>query len=514
MHIMTKQIEQIEQIEFKNITKRFPGVLACDHINLQVNKGEILALLGENGAGKTTLMNILYGLYQPDEGEILINGAKISIETPQKAGELGIGMVHQHFMLVPNLTVKENVALCMFNDAVVKLDLDYVTKTIIEISAAHNIKINPDAYIWELSVGEQQRVELIKALCLGANLLILDEPTAVLTPQETDKLILLLQEMAASGCSIIFISHKLNEVKAVSHHVAVLRNGKLVYNGSTDDHTTNELATLMAGRDISLPIAKEKAPSHEIILDIQNVNALSDRGTDALDGLSLSLAKGEIVGVAGVSGNGQSELAEVINGLRRVQSGKIVLDGEDITFRTPQQIIDRGVGYIPADRLHEGTVATFSVKENMILKDYAHPPLSQATFLMDKTIRKHAEQLVTKFNIKTPGIDTTCASLSGGNIQKVIVAREISRNPKVLVAVYPTRGLDLGAAEFVHSELLAARDNNEAVLLISEELEELMNLSDRIAVIYEGKILKIVPAKEARKSELGLLMAGVQSEAE
>jgi ABC-type uncharacterized transport system ATPase subunit len=504
--------KQIERIEFKNISKRFPGVLACDKINLRLDKGEILALLGENGAGKTTLMNILCGLYQPDEGEILINGDNIRIETPQKAGELGIGMVHQHFMLVPNLTVKENVALCMFNDSFIKLDLDLVTETIKEISVSHHITIDPDAYIWELSVGEQQRVELIKALSLGANLLILDEPTAVLTPQETDKLILLLQEMAAGGCSIIFISHKLNEVKAVSHHVAVLRNGRMVYNGSTEDHTTDELATLMAGRDITLPVAKEKVVSQEIILDIENVTALDERGTAALNGLNLSLSRGEILGLAGVSGNGQSELAEIINGLRKVQSGRVVLDGEDITNRTPQQIIDRRIGYIPADRLHEGTVAAFSVKENLILKDYARPPLSKATFLMEKIISNYAERLVAKFDIKTPGISTTCASLSGGNIQKVIVAREINRKPKVLIAVYPTRGLDMGAAEFVHSELLAARDNNEAVLLISEELEELMNLSDRIAVIYEGKILQVIFAKEARKSELGLLMAGVQNE--
>ncbi len=416
-------------------------------------------------------------------------------------------------MLVPNLTVKENVALCMFNDSAFKLDINAVTETIKDISARHKINIDPDAYIWELSVGEQQRVELIKALSLGANLLILDEPTAVLTPQETDELILLLKEMAESGCSIIFISHKLNEVKAVSHHVAVLRNGRMVYNGSTEDHSADELATLMAGRDISLPpIAKEKEPSDEIILNIDNVTALGgDRGTEALDGLNLSLKKGEIMGIAGVSGNGQSELAEVINGLRKVKSGKITLDGEDITNKTPQHIIDKSMGYIPADRLHEGgTVATFSVKENIILKDYAHPPpLSNATFLMDKTISNYSNDLVTKFNIKTPDIDTTCASLSGGNIQKVILAREITRNPKVLVAVYPTRGLDMGAAEFVHSELLAARDNDKAVLLISEELEELMNLSDRIAVIYEGKILKIIPAKQAQKSELGgLLMAG------
>lgn len=506
--------KQIDSLEFRNITKRFPGVLACDDISLQLRKGEILALLGENGAGKTTLMNILYGLYQPDEGGIYINGNQTVIDSPQTAGDLGIGMVHQHFMLVPNLTVKENVALCMYNDSLFKLDLNEVSETIRKISERHKIKIDPDAYIWELSVGEQQRVELIKSLSLGANTLILDEPTAVLTPQETDELIVLLQEMASCGCSIIFISHKLNEVKAVSHHVAVLRSGKLVYNGSTDDHTADELATLMAGRDICLPVAKEKEPSDDIVLDIQNVSALSDRGNTALDELSLSLRKGEIVGLAGVSGNGQTELAEVINGLRKITSGSVVLDGEEITNMTPQKVINRGMGYIPADRLHEGTVPSFSVKENIILKDYAKPPLSRATFLKNGTISDYSKDLVSRFNIKTPDIDTTCASLSGGNIQKVILSREITRNPKVLVAVYPTRGLDMGAAEFVHQELLEARDKDKAVLLVSEELEELMNLSDRIAVIYEGKIMKIIPAKEAQKSELGLLMAGVQSEAE
>jgi ABC-type uncharacterized transport system ATPase subunit len=501
---------QPPSLEFRNITKRFPGVLACDQVNLTLNQGEILALLGENGAGKTTLMNILYGLYQPDEGNIFINGQPTVIDTPQKAGELGIGMVHQHFMLVPNLTVKENVALCLYNDSYLNLDMQTVTETIQRVSERHKIKIDPDAYIWELSVGEQQRVELIKSLSLGANLLILDEPTAVLTPQETDELIILLKEMAADGCSIIFISHKLNEVKAVSHHVAVLRNGKMVYNGSTDDHTPDELAALMAGREISLPVANEKAPSDETVLELKNVCALSDRNVPALDELNLSLKKGEILGLAGVSGNGQTELAEVINGLREVDSGEVILDGENITNLSPQKIINKGMGYIPADRLHEGTVPSFSVKENIILKDYAKPPLSKATFLSEQTITKYSKELVEKFNIKTPDIETTCSSLSGGNIQKVILSREITRDPKVLVAVYPTRGLDMGAAEFVHSELLKARDKDKAVLLVSEELEELMNLSDRIAVIYEGKILKIIPVKEAQKAELGLLMAGVE----
>ncbi|MBF0277332.1 MAG: ABC transporter ATP-binding protein [SAR324 cluster bacterium] len=504
----------IQNLEFRSISKRFPGVLACDNVNLKLRKGEILALLGENGAGKTTLMNILYGLYQPDEGEILINGRQVSIDSPQKAGEMGIGMVHQHFMLVPNLTVKENVALCMYNDSFFELDHKAVNAKIREISERHTIKIDPDSYIWKLSVGEQQRVELIKSLSLGANLLILDEPTAVLTPQETEELINLLKEMAAGGCSIIFISHKLNEVKAVSNLIAVLRDGRLVYHGNTNDHSTDELATLMAGRSISLPVAKEKQPSDEIVLELQNVSAMSDRDTPALNKLNLSIHRGEILGLAGVSGNGQTELAEVINGLREVTEGKILLDNEEISNRSPQKIINKGMGYIPADRLHEGTVSSFSVKENIILKDYANPSFSKATFLLNKTISDYSEELVSKFNIKTPGIETTCASLSGGNIQKVILSREITRNPKVLVAVYPTRGLDLGAAEFVHSKLLEARDNDKAVLLVSEELEELMNLSDRIAVIYEGKILKIIPAKEAEKSELGLLMAGVHNEAQ
>lgn len=501
--------EAIQHLAMQHIVKRFPGVLACDRISIELRSGEILAILGENGAGKTTLMNILYGLYHPDEGQILINGRDVKIETPRHACELGIGMVHQHFMLVPNLTVEENVALGLYNTAFFHLDLAKVRKKILDVSQKYGLAVKPDAYIWQLSVGEQQRVELIKALCLGANLLVLDEPTAALTPQETDELIALLKEMARQGCSIIFISHKLNEVKALSSHICVLRNGKLVYNGYTSEHSVETLAEKMAGREVKLPVSREKDAYGDEMLSLQDVWAKGDQGTYALQGLSLSVRAGEILGIAGVSGNGQKELADVINGLRHVEKGRIFLEKAEITNLTPQQIINQDVGYIPEDRLHEGTVPSFSISENMIMKDYDRPPMTRSGFLRQKTISQYAQELVKKFQVKCPGIYSSCASLSGGNIQKVILARELTRNPKILVAAYPTRGLDIGATEYVHYRLLEAREANKAVLVISEELDELLNICDRIAVIYEGKILKILAKHEANKSSLGLLMAGV-----
>jgi simple sugar transport system ATP-binding protein len=496
----------------KDIVKRFPGVLACDQISIELSAGEILAILGENGAGKTTLMNVLYGLYHPDEGHIFVNHREVTIDTPRKACDLGIGMVHQHFMLVPNLTVVENVALGLYNTSFFKLDLTEVRKKILEVSQKYGLAVNPDALIWQLSVGEQQRVELIKILCLGANLLVLDEPTSALTPQETDELIALLKEMAKQGCSIIFISHKLNEVKAVSNRVCVLRNGSVVYDGETAELSVESLAEKMAGREINLPVSREKTEYGEVVLEIRDVWAKGDRGVHSLSGLSLAVKAGEIVGIAGVSGNGQRELAEVINGLRNIEKGQILLENSEITNHTPQQIIDQDIGYIPEDRLHEGTIPSFSVRENFIMKDYARPPLTRRMFLQQKTINRYAEELIEKFQVKTPDIHTSCASLSGGNIQKVILARELSRNPKVLIASYPTRGLDIGAAEYVHHQLLAARDNGKAVLVISEELDELLNICDRIAVIYEGKIVKIFPRRKATKSSLGLFMAGVTHE--
>lgn len=502
--------ELIKHLEMRNIVKRFPGVLACDNIDLKLESGEILALLGENGAGKTTLMNILYGLYQQDEGQVLVNHKEIHIDSPRKAFELGIGMVHQHFMLVPNLTVVENVALGMRNADVFKLDLPEIRQKIIEVSEKHDLAVHPDSYIWQLSVGEQQRVELIKTICLGANLLILDEPTAALTPQETDELIILLKKMAKQNCSIIFISHKLNEVKALSDRVCVLRQGQKVYEGMTAEHSAQTLATEMAGRDVHIHVSEEKENYGKIALEVKNVWAKNDKDNTALEGLSLSVREGEILGIAGVSGNGQKELAEVINGLRKVEKGKILLNNEEITNLSPQKVINKGMGYIPEDRMHEGTIPAFSIRENFIMKDYAEEPFSKKQFLKEKVISQNATNLIQKFDVKCPDMNTACGSLSGGNIQKVILAREIERSPKVLIAVYPIRGLDLGAAEFVHNQLLKARDNNMGVMMISEELDELLNMCDRIAVIYEGKIMDVLEKKDANKSKLGLLMAGVK----
>jgi general nucleoside transport system ATP-binding protein len=502
-------VDKIQYLEMKHITKSFPGVLALDDVSIELKEGEILALLGENGAGKTTLMNVLYGLYHQDEGIIRINDKEINIESPKYALTNRIGMVHQHFMLVPNLTVLENVALGYFQNTRIKLDLELVRSKMLDIANKYGMTVNPDAYIWQLSVGEQQRVELVKTLTLGANLLILDEPTAALTPQQTDELIELLKEMAMQNNSIIFISHKLNEVKSVSDRIAVLRNGKLVHEGATESYSVSELAEEMAGRQITLPKSPEKSSFGEVMLDIKKVWAFNDQGTWGLKGLSLELRAGEIMGIAGVSGNGQRELADVINGVRKVEKGNILIDNWNITNHPASKIIEQGMGYIPEDRLHEGSLPGFSVRENLILKDYASKEISTSIFLKKKVIDKFSRKLIDSFNIKCPGMNTSCASLSGGNIQKVILAREITRSPKVLIAAYPIRGLDIGAAEYVHNRLIEAREAGMAVLLISEELEEIIDLSDRIAVIYEGEILKIMSGRETDNRKLGLLMAGV-----
>ncbi|NLL36568.1 MAG: ABC transporter ATP-binding protein [Fretibacterium sp.] len=494
----------------KSITKRFPGVLACDSVDLELRSGEVLALLGENGAGKSTLMNILYGLYKQDSGQIFINGCEVTVGSPLDAFKLGIGMVHQHFMLVPNLTVTENVALGLCHDRTFSLDLEKVRYRVMDVSRKHGLAVNPDAQIWQLSVGEQQRVELVKALALGANLLIMDEPTAALTPQEADELLDLLREMARSECSVIFISHKLNEVRRVSDRVTVLRSGKMVYTGPTQELSDSELADRMAGRELRDFSRRVYKPLDEnIALSVVDVHAKGDMGFNALNGVSFDVHKGEIFGIAGVSGNGQRELAETINGLRRVQSGNILLDYWNITNQTPLQIIERGMGYIPENRIHEGTIPSFSVRENLILKEYDTPRLSHKGFLNREKTRRFASDLVFNFDIKTPDIETPCASLSGGNIQKVILAREIERSPKVLIAVYPIRGLDLGATENIHKELLKITESGTAVLLISEELDELLSFCDRIAVIYEGRIMKTLWARDTNKQELGLLMAGI-----
>jgi simple sugar transport system ATP-binding protein len=499
----------MEELRLEGITKRFPGVLACDRVSLEVRRGEVLALVGENGAGKSTLMNILAGLYQPDEGRILMNGEPVRIGSPADAFDLGIGMVHQNFMLVPSMTVAENVALGMKSlQRGMRLDLREARRRVVEVSSHHELPVNPDAPVWQLSVGEQQRVELVKTLCLGARLLILDEPTSALTPQETDDLLDRLKRMMAE-LSIIFISHKLNEVKALSDRVTILRQGAVAFSGSTASQSAAELAALMTGREVVLPRNELSGAPGKEVLSVKALRVRGDRGHLALDGLDLAVRTGEILGLAGVSGNGQRELADALAGLRPAESGSIQLDGEEITGRSPREIIDRGMGYVPEDRHHEGIVGPFSVRENLVLKDFATRRFGRWGFLRPGDIQRNAEELRERFDIRCSSTAVAAGTLSGGNIQKVILARELVRGPKALVAVYPTRGVDMGAGEFIHNQLLALRRDAVGILLVSEELEEIMNLSDRIAVIFKGRILAVVPSREATRERLGLLMAGV-----
>ena len=511
---MKQPTEKIHKLEIRDIRKSFPGVLACDDISLTVGEHEILSIVGENGAGKTTLMNILMGLYQPDRGQILINGSPVHFRSPRDAFEAGIGMVHQRYMLVPNLTVWENIALGMreaHKGGLIRQDT--VRARVDDVSETYGLSVDPDAFVWQLSVGEQQRVELVKTLCYGARFLILDEPTSALTPQETDELIELLSSMG-NQLSIIFISHKLGEVKALSHKVSILRNGKLVFSGDTDDHSKAELASLMTGSELELQTNPHNTDIGGEALKIDNLKVRSDRGYFALDEFNLCVKSGEIVGVAGVSGNGQKELAEAVNGLRRVDDGDISFLGESIANLKPGEIIDRGMGYIPEDRNTEGIVRSFSIRENIILKDHSRERYSSRGFLNLKAIARSADELKDHFDIRCPNTSTAAGSLSGGNIQKVILAREFHRDPKFLVAVYPTRGLDMGAVEFIHKQLLELKSKGVGILLISEELEEIMNLSDRIAVIYKGQTMDVLDSSEATREGLGLLMAGVRNDQE
>ena len=500
---------KIEHLEMQGITKRFPGVLSNHKVNIDLRSGEVLAILGENGAGKTTLMNILYGLYQPDAGRILINGNPVKIHSPREAIRHGIGMVHQHFMLVPTLTVSENVALGLPSPKGPVVDLKAAAKRIREISEAYGLSIHPGAYVWQLSVGEQQRVEIVKALYRGANLLILDEPTSVLTPQESGELILLLKKMASTGTPIIIISHKLNEVMAVSDRVTVLRDGEVVATVHTAQTSPEELAQKMVGREMPSFFREAKGLPGRAVLELEDVWAVGDKGPTALAGVSLDVKAGEIVGIAGVSGNGQRELAEAISGLRKVAKGRVLLNGKNITNLPPQRIIRQGLGYIPEDRLHVGTIPSFTVWENLILKDHHLPPYSRSIFLQYGRIKNICASLVSRYGVKTPSLETPTARLSGGNIQRVILAREITRGPVALVAASPTRGLDIAATQYVHANLLEARKSGTGVLLISEDLEELLRLCDRIAVMYGGRIMKVMPVEEANERVLGLLMAGV-----
>ena len=503
---------RIDTLEMRGITKRFPGVLANDRVDFDVRSGEVHALLGENGAGKSTLMKVLYGMYEPSEGEILLNGKPIRIASPTDAIKRGIGMIHQHFMLVETLTVAENVALGLPSSRGFMTDLDRVSERILELADIYSLQIDPDAYIWQLSVGQQQRVEIIKALYRGAALLILDEPTAVLTPQEVDEFFGIMRQMVSDGHALIFISHKLHEIMDICDRVTVLRDGAKIGTKTVSDITKSELANWMVGREVIMTRELEKIELGPSRLILENITCDSDRGTPALRGVSLEVHSGEILGLAGISGNGQRELAEVVTGLRESTGGKVILEGEDVTGFRPGALTGRMLSYIPEERMKDGMIKDFTVAENLILREHHVSPFSENGFLMLKTIARHSDNLIKKFSVKTPSRETKAGSLSGGNIQKVVLAREISRKPRVLIAAQPTRGLDVGATEYVHAQLLEERCDGTAILMISEDLDEVMAISDRIAVICEGKIMDIVPRDEATPEKLGLLMAGVKEE--
>jgi simple sugar transport system ATP-binding protein len=500
---------RINSLKMQGIVKRFPGVLAANNIDFDVTSGEIHALLGENGAGKSTLMKMLYGLYQPDSGRILLNDGEVHIGSPHDAILQGIGMIHQHFMLVPSLTVAENVALGMKSSRGWRLDLDVVSKRIRELSALYNLKVEPNVPIWQLAVGEQQRVEILRALYRGAALLILDEPTAVLTPQEVDDLFIILKKMAADGHALIFISHKLHEVLAISQRVTVLRDGQKVDTIPTSTATKASLAEMMVGRPVVLEYQRPIAQPNSERLKLTNVSALSDRDELGLRDVSLSVCGGEIVGVAGVSGNGQHELAQVIAGLRPVKSGTIAINGQLVTKASPGAMNAKGVSYIPEERMTDGVVKDFTLSENLILQDHGHKPFSWAGLVMNfRAIVRACVAAIRAFEIKTPGTEVAIKNLSGGNIQKLILARELSRKPQVLVAAQPTRGVDIGATEYIHHRLLEERAKGTAILLISEDLDEIRALSDRIIVMYEGRIVGMVERDAVSIRELGAMMAG------
>jgi general nucleoside transport system ATP-binding protein len=503
---------RIDEMKMVGIVKRFPGVLANDHVDFDVKAGEIHALLGENGAGKSTLVRQLYGLYRPDEGQILINGQPQTFHSPQDAIAAGIGMIHQHFMLVPSLTVVENVALGLKSSRGMILDLDRVEKRIIDLCKQYGLKVNPRAYVWQLAVGEQQRVEILKALYRGAALMVLDEPTAVLTPQEVDDLFDTFRQMSQDGHGLIFISHKLHEVLAISHRVTVLRDGQVVGECKTSGVTKTELAQMMVGRPIILQYEVPPPVKGETRLEIQDLHVAGDQGSEALKGVSLEVLSGEILGLAGVSGNGQRELAEALAGLRPVKQGKVILGHKDVTHASPSVRIAAGQSYIPEERMREGVIKDFSVADNFILQDHGKAPYSKGTFFNFKNIQNEAGKMVKAYNVKTPSLETPIKNLSGGNIQKLILARELSRRPQVLIASQPTRGVDIGASEYIHQRLLEQREAGTATILISEDLDEILALSDRIAVIYEGKIVGIVDRKTAKIEQLGLMMAGVVPE--
>lgn len=496
-------------VEMKNITKRFPGMIANKNINFDLEKKEIHVLLGENGAGKTTLMNILYGIYTQDEGDIFINGSKIKIKNPKDAISNGIGMVHQHFMLVHNFTVMENIVLgCEPVKSGIIFDKKSAFKKVKEIIDKYEFNIDPEVKIEDISVGQQQKVEILKILYRGADIIILDEPTAVLIPSEIKELEIIMKNLTKEGKSIILITHKLKEVMSMSNRVTIIRRGELIDNLNTKDTSIDELANLMVGRPVNLNVYKQGENKLSKILEVKDLKAKDSRGVNVLKGVSFNVQSGEIFGIAGVAGNGQSELVEVITGIRKCYSGKIIFDGENIENLTPREIIDKKISSIPEDRHKTGLILQNSLYENSILGMQNDKKFKKGMFLDYKSIRKHALDIIEEFDVRTVSENVEASKLSGGNQQKLIVGREIYKNPKLIIAVQPTRGLDIGAIEYIHKRLIKERDSGKAVLLVSLELDEVLGLSDRIGVMYDGNIVKVLDRCEFDENKVGVLMAG------
>ncbi len=496
-------------IDMKDIVKKFGDFTANDHINLRVLKGQVHAILGENGAGKSTLMNVLYGLYQPTSGQIFVDGKQEVIDGPKKAIELGIGMVHQHFMLIQPFTVTENIVLGVEPTKAIFVDKKSARQKVEELSKKYGMDVDPDAKIQDISVGMQQRVEILKVLYRGANTLILDEPTASLTPQEIEELMVIIDNLTADGKSVILITHKLKEITACADVCTIIRQGKYIDTVNVKEVDENELAAMMVGREVNFVVDKQKQEPGDVVLSVKDLHAKDYRGVEILKGLDIEVRAGEIVGLAGVDGNGQTELVEILTGLKKADSGSVIVNGEEVINKTPKQTFDAGVSSIPADRQKHGLILDYSVEDNLIIQHYTEEPFAKKNILQRDVIRNNATKLQDDFDIRPRGSESKPAKfLSGGNQQKVIIAREITNDKDLLIAVNPTRGLDVGAIEFVHKNIVEQRNKGEAVLLVSFELDEIMSLSDKIEVIFDGQITGVVEGQNADEKELGILMAG------
>ncbi|MET3194528.1 ABC transporter ATP-binding protein [Bacillus sp. OAE603] len=498
-------------VEMLNITKEFPGIIANDNITLRLKKGEVHALLGENGAGKSTLMSVLFGMYTPEKGTIKVRGKEVKIANPNVANELGIGMVHQHFKLVANFTVTENIILGLEPKKGLVVDIKTAAKRIEELSKTYGLNVDPYAKIEDISVGMQQRVEILKTLYRNAEVLILDEPTAVLTPQEIQELMNIIKNLINEGKSIIIITHKLKEIKAVADQCTVIRHGKYIGTVDVKQTSESEMASMMVGRQVSFKVDKQAATPGEVVLDVNNLSVKNNKKVLGLKNASLQVRAGEIVGIAGVEGNGQSELVEAITGLRPIEEGTILLKGQDITKNSIRERIHNGIAHIPEDRQKRGLVLEYTIEENVVLEIYNQEPYSKFGILDKAAIAKHAKKIIEEFDVRSgEGAKTVVESMSGGNQQKAIIGREIELQPELLIACQPTRGLDVGSIEYIHKRLIEQRDSGKAVLLISLELDEVLNLSDRIAIVNGGEIIDIVDAKNTNEDELGLMMAGIK----